>query len=228
MIKDAGLEYNKQWKAIADEGIGGPVPYVAPTTYTVVPASPSSPEAIVTIAGKGYTDMMAATHRPLMPAFFPNEIYYSLEFNISTDDNAPTKAQALESEAVYCHLDDTGKCWYYNNSLQFNYQEGGMIQVFTPTNPWLDTGIKVPKFTPNLPCPVKISYLVDTVNHVMSTQAVMVNGVSHALPASCQKLPGVNKSPIWAPGVYVQFQLDLAFAGGTFVNKYSGVGINWE
>lgn len=229
MIQDVNIEYNKQWEALANPGIGGPVPYVAPKVFTVTPASLTNPNMEVTISGGSYTDMMAATHRPLIPAFFPNQIYYSFVFNIIVDQNAPTQDQAFESEAVYCWLDSAGKCWYCNTSFQVNYEEGGMVQVYTPNNPWLDTGIKVPKFTPNVPCPVKISYLIDTVNHVYSTLGFVMNGVSYALPASCQKLPAVVKSPPWAPGVYTQFQLDKDYLpSGQMTNKYNGVGINWE
>lgn len=228
MISDALLEYNKQWAVYTGPDIGGPVPYVAPTVATVTPASNKSADLVVEISGKGYTDMMAATHRPLMPAFYPNAIYYSLSYDITTDLTSLSTVQALESEASYCWLDAQGECWYCNNSLQFNYEEGGMIQAFTPANPWLDTGIKVPKFNPNVPTPVKISYLVDTVNRVMSTQGVTVDGVSYALPAAFQKIPAIRKTPTWAPGVYVQFQLDLAYAGGTLTNKYRNIGVNWE
>ena len=51
MISDNLLERNPQWQAIANAGIGGPVPYVAPTVYTVTPATDQDPFLTVTITG---------------------------------------------------------------------------------------------------------------------------------------------------------------------------------
>jgi hypothetical protein len=59
----------------------------------------------------------------------------------------------------------------------------------------------------------------------MSTLAVEINGISHPLPATFQKIPGSKRG--WAPGVYVQFQLDLASKGGSITNKYSNISLNW-
>ena len=223
MITDALLEYNKQWTAIANEGIGGPVPYVAPTTYTVTPG----PAVAVTIAGKGYTCMMAATHRPLMPAFFPSQVYYSFEYLLQTDANV-AQLQAHESEASYCWTDSKGT-WYCNNSLQLNQvNPKGMIQAYaSPTNVWADTGIVVPNLLPNEFYPIKISYCVDMIGRTMSTQSITINGRTYPLPGIFQKVPAISR-PGWAPGIYAQIQLDLAFAGGSVTNKYSGININWE
>jgi hypothetical protein len=233
MIPDRGLEYNRQWEAIANMGIGGPKPYVQPKVFTVIPASPTNPNLEVTIVGSGYTDMMAATHRPLMPVFDPTHIYYSFLFNLNIDPNAPTQGQALESEANYVYVDAKGISWEMPTDWQINIEENWMIQGFTPEVPWLDTGIRIPKLTPGIPCPIKISYLVDEVNGVCSTLGFVVNGVSYPMPAAFQKIPAQQKNTepnvdTWAPGIYAQFQLDLASKGGSMTNKYSGVAIAWE
>jgi hypothetical protein len=227
MITDCGLEYNKQWEAIANEGIGGPDPYVAPTIYKVTPAN-IAPNLAVTIVGGSYTDMMAATHRPLMPVFDPKNIYYSLSYNINIDPNTPTQGQALESEANYCHIDAQGKCWYYPSDLQFNIEKGWMIQGFTWPEPWLDTEFKIAPFKAGVPCPVKINYLVDTIDHNVSTLSVVVNGILYTMPAAFQKVAAQQLTPVWAPGIYVQFQLDLASKGGSMTNIYTNVCVNWE
>ena len=233
MISDSGLEFNKQWIAIANAGIGGPVPYVPPKVFTVTPATLANPNLEVTIAGSAYTDMMAASHRPLMPAFDPSQIYYSLLFNLNIDQNTPTQGQALESEANYVYVDAKGISWEFPSDWQINIEQGWMVQGFTPTAPWLNTGIRIQPLTPGTPCPVKISYLVDTVNNNVSTLGFVVDGVSYAMPAAFQKIPAQQKNKAvnvgaWAPGIYVQFQSDLASKGGLMTNKYTGVAINWE
>lgn len=221
MISDSLLEFNSQWEAIANAGIGGPVPYVAPKTFTATPATAANPALEVVIVGGSYTDMMAATHRPLMPAFYPNAIYYSYSFDITPDSGA--SVQALEFEASFC--DTSG--YYYNNSMQLNYvNPKNMIQAYGgPANPWANTNIIVDPFAPNVPTPVEVNYLVDTVGRTMSTLSVEIGGKVYPLPAMFQKMPGKKNS--WAPGVYVQFQLDLASKGGSITNKYSNISVNW-
>jgi hypothetical protein len=222
MIRDANLEFNPQWTALANPGIGGPVPYVAPTVFTATPATKANPFLTVTIAGGPYTDMMAATHRPLMPAFFPNAIYYSFEFEITPDANFKN-IQALEFEAAFC-----ANGIYYDNASQLNYvNPAGHVQAYaSPENVWADTEIILPQFTAGMATPVRVNYLVDTVGCTMSTLSLEVMGKAYPLPAQFQKVPGAPRSG-WAPGIYVQFQSDLASKGGTFTNKYSNVHLDW-
>jgi hypothetical protein len=233
MIPDSQLEFAKNWIAIANEGIGGPVPYVPPTAFSVAPANPRSPNLLVAIAGSAYTDMMAALHRPLMPVFDPSRIYYSLSFNLNVDANTQTQAQALESEANFVYVDAKGISWEFPSDWQINVEENYMIQGFTPDIPWRDTGLRIPKLVSGIPCPIKISYLVDTVDNVISTLGFTVNGVSYAMPAVFQNIPAQRKNTVpkvntWMPGMYVQFQSDLAYKGGALIHEYSGVSINWE
>lgn len=223
MIQDSLLEFNPQWEAIANSGIGGPVPYVAPTSFTATPATEDNPFLEVSITGSRYTDMMAATHRPLIPVFFPDQVYYSLEFDITPDSNNQV-VQANEFEARYVDENAIN----YNNSMQLNnINPANTIQAFLSNAvPWADTGILVPKFTPNVATKVKINYLVDTINRVMSTLSVEIAGKMYPLSTAFQKIPGVLTKG-WTPGIYVQFQLDLASKGGTFTNKYSNIAIDW-
>jgi hypothetical protein len=221
MITDEWLEYSPQWTAIANSGIGGPDPYVAPKVFTATPATPANPYLTATIEGSSYTDFMAATHRPLMPAFYPDQIFYSLSFLFTPDANGKN-VQADEFEASFA--DQNG--YYYNNSMQHNnVNPAGMIQAYaSPTNVWANTGIVLPR--PTAPTLVQVNYCVDTVGRTMSTLSVSFGGKVYPLPAEFQKAPGIKRG--WAPGVYVQFQLDLASKGGTFTNKYSLISLNWE
>lgn len=230
MIIDQFLEYNPQWVAIANAGIGGPVPYVPPTTYTVTPATDTgSPQMVVSIAGVGYTDMMAATHRPIHAAFDPSNVYYSMFFNMQTDANIGS-AQVMECEARYYFTDSSGQGWGVNNCVQFNQvNPKGMVQAYaSPTNVWANTGIVLPNFLPNTRYSVRLNYLVDTVGKTASTLSLEYNGTNYPFPSLFQKVPMIKMTPAWTPGVYVQFQLGLDSAGGQFSIGYDHVNVEWR
>jgi hypothetical protein len=234
MIPDSGLEFNKQWYAIANAGIGGPKPYVAPTLFTVTDGTVSKSGALeVAIAGSSYTDMMAATHRPLMPVFDPSHIYYSFSYEINLDPNAPTQGQALESEAVPTWTDKNGISWQLPGYFQINIEEKGMVQGFTIAEPWLDSGNRVQIPTPGTPYPVKISYMWNQVANTISLPGFKANGVKYAMPSAFQNVPALAKNTVpnvdtWQQGMYVQLQSDLASKGGSMTNKYTGIELNWE
>lgn len=230
MLLDSQLEYNQQWQAIANAGIGGPVPYVPPTTYTVVPASDTgTPEMVITIAGVGYTDMMAATHRPLVTPFDPSNIYYSKYFNMQTDANIG-QAQVIEAEARYYFTDSHGQGWTANNCVQFNQvNPKGMVQAYaSPTNVWANTGIVLPNFLPNTRYSIRLNYLVDTVGKTSSILSLEFNGVTYPFPSMFQKVPMVQMTPAWTPGIYDQFQLGLNAAGGGFSIGIDHDNIEWR
>lgn len=225
MLSDNRLEYAPQWAVIANEGIGGPEPYVPPTIYTVTPASPADEWLEVMTVGKGYTDMMAYLHRPLPPAFDSSAQFISFEFELATDNNAPLKAQAIEFENCFCDA----ASYYYNGSLQINYNAGGELQAWQgPNYPWINTGINLGILVPETPYRFKVLYLLNTVKRTLSTVSVTVNDVTHALPPQFQNIPAIQKNPPWATGVYVQYQLDLAFAGGQFSVFAKNISVNGE
>lgn len=225
MISDSNLEYAPQWATIANVGIGGPVPYVPPSMYTITPASPSEEWMKVLIVGSSYTDMMAYLHRPLVPWFDPAAVYVSFQFEMMTDALAPMQAQAIEFENCFC-VDGEH---YYNGSLQINYQQGGELQAWAgPNNQWANTGINLGILVPSTPYRFKVLYLLNTVEHTLSTISVSVNDIVHSLPSEFQNIPAIIKNPAWAEGVYVQFQLDLAHAGGQFSIFAKNVSVNWE
>jgi hypothetical protein len=209
MIVDSNLEFNSQWAAYTDPGIGN-----QPTKAIVTYATVDDPFLTVTNVGGSYANMMAATHRPVLYGF------YSFSFNIFPGDW--NVIQALESEASYCDQNSR----YYNNSLQFNnVNPAGMIQAYaSPEEPWADTGIIVPRFSVGVQ--VTINYYVDVVKGTMSTLSIVIGGKTYPLPSKFENIPGFIR-PGWAPGLYVQFQPDLASKGGTIVNKYNNINVKW-
>lgn len=235
MINDSQLEFNQQWLPYTGPGIGGPTPEGPwPTTATVTPATLANPNLETTIVGAAYTDAMYATKRPLLPVFDPTHIYYSLAFNINVDPNASAVTQALESEAAYTFTDANGISWQFPVYWQINQEEKGMVQAYaSKTQPWLDTGIKIPFPTSGTPYPIKISYCVNTQAKTSSILGFVANGVSYAMPAAFQNVPAVQENKTagvdeWTPGMYVQFQSDLNYKGGAMTNKYTGVQVDWE
>jgi hypothetical protein len=223
---DDKLEFSDAWHVEVGPGIGGPVPYVAPTQAVVKPATTADPYMYVTIAGSRYTDMMAALLRPWQPEFIedPKNVEITLEFTLNTDDNSFNSLQALETDLRIA--DAAG--YNYNGSFQNNYQEGGQIQVYgvPPNPPWVDTGLKPGKFSRNTDHHVRIRYAVNTVAHTMSTPWAEIDGIRYSVPAKLMNVPGDLVK--WTPGLYLQLQLDLAFAGGSSTVKFKNVRCVWE
>jgi hypothetical protein len=205
MIRDNNLELSTQWQVKTGADIGGPVPFVPPTSFVIIP--PLTTSMAVYIAGPAYTDGMAALQRPWMPVFNPAAIPITLQYEICTDLNAPSQAQAIETDLRIC--DTAG--WNYNGSFQINYEEGGQLQVYNPTTPWLNTGCIPGKYSPGLWYPVAINYLVNTVTHVLTFVSASIDGIVYWLG---QTAPAQQLN--WVPGLYNQFQLDLAASGGAF------------
>jgi hypothetical protein len=223
---DGSLEFNDKWHVEVGPGIGGPVPFVAPTTATVVPASDSNPYMTVATTGTAYTDMMAALQRPWQPQFImnPAAVEITMQFTLNTDFNSFTSLQALEHDLRIC--DAAG--YNYNGSCQNNYEEGGQVQVYgvAPNPPWVNTGLMVGKYSEGVDHVVKIRYVVNTIAHTMSIPWYDLDNVRHVIPANLQNVPGQLLN--WTPGLYLQLQLDLAYKGGSSVVKFKNVQCIWE
>jgi hypothetical protein len=220
VIPDSGLEYSPQW-AVAPWNTGiGPV---KPISATVTPATPADPYLTVSLdAAPNYSNMLASTKRPLLPVYDPSQIYLSFAFTLTPDDNGDL-VQADEFEALY--YDENGYA-YHTQMQRNNVNPAGMIQAYaSPTNVWADTGIVISKRWTE-PTSIVVNYLIDTVAHTSSILSLENAGVSYALPAEFQNVPATQ--PKWTPGIYCQFQLDGAKAGGKFTNKYGGISVNWQ
>jgi hypothetical protein len=60
----------------------------------------------------------------------------------------------------------------------------------------------------------------------MSTTWFEVDGLQHIIPANLQNVPGQLLN--WTPGLYLQLQLDLAYAGGNATVRFKNVKCIWE
>jgi hypothetical protein len=220
------LEYNDGWQVRVGPGIGGPVPFVAPTLATVASASDANPYMTVSIAGKGYTDMMAALQRPWQQEFVENpaKVELTLDFMVNTDTPSFNTLQALESDFRIC--DPAG--YNYNGSFQINYKEEGQIQVYgvAPNPAWVNTGLNPGRYSPSVDHHVRIRYVVNTVAHTMSTPWCEIDGKRYVTPARLLNVSGDLLK--WTPGLYLQLQLDLAFAGGSSTVKFKNIKCVWE
>ena len=219
MIQDSLLEYNSQWSVAPwNTGIGP----TKPISATATPATSSDPYLVVTLdAAPNYSNMLASTKRPLLPIYDPSQIYLAFAFTLTPDANGAL-VQADEFEALY--YDQNG--WYYHTQVQRNnVNPAGMIQAYaSPTNVWADTGIVIPKRWTE-PTNIVVNYLIDTVAHTSSILSLENVGVVYPLPSMFQNVPATQ--PNWTPGIYCQFQLDGAKAGGQFTNKYNNITISW-
>jgi hypothetical protein len=181
---------------------------------------------VVAINGAAYTDMMAALQRPWQPEFIENPaaVGIRLEMVLNTDLDALNMLQALEHDLRIC--DAAG--YNYNGSCQNNYEEGGELQIYgVPPNPaWVNTGQMVGRYAENEDHLVRMRYLVNTVAHTMSTTWFEVDGLQHIIPANLQNVPGQLLN--WTPGLYLQLQLDLAYAGGKATVRFKNVKCIWE
>jgi hypothetical protein len=180
---------------------------------------------VVSIAGAAYTDMMAALQRPWQPQFISNpaKVELTLDFILNTDVPSFTTLQALESDFRIC--DPAG--YNYNGSFQNNYEEGGQIQVYgvAPNPAWLNTGLKPGKYSSGVDHHVRIRYVVNTVAHTMQMPWSDIDNVRYTVNAPVN-VPGDLLN--WTPGIYLQLQLDLAYAGGASTVKFRNIQCIWE
>jgi hypothetical protein len=221
-IIDGGLEY-LPWQTYVNPGIGN-----APETCSAVSATSAVPELAVSIKGGKYANMMAAIHRPMPPTVSGNQVAYAMSYTLTTDESV-VLLQAHESEIRCCFTDSKGINYNPNCSLQLNQvNPKGMIQAYaSANNVWADTGIVIPNLAPNTSYPITINYLLDMVGHTQSTTSINIMGKTYSLPSLFQKVPFGPQVPAWTPEMYIQVQLDLAFAGGSVTCKYSGVNLIW-
>lgn len=226
MFSDSGLEFAPEWfVAPWNPGIGP----VQPIAATVTPASNTDPNMQVLLdAPPGYSNMLAAIHRPLGPVEDPSKVYYSFDFTMIPDAQSP-KLQAFEFEALYYFTDTKGVGHVLRNQMQYSIVNPiHELQMWTPSNPWTNTGIIVPMFKPGVPWPVRVNYIADTVGLTMSTTSVTIAGINYPLPAPFQKVPGQILNPPWQQGCYVQFQPDGPAGGVNTVLEFNNVAVNWE
>lgn len=218
MFRDKGLE-SYTWTPEVGNAIGSPG--TPNPTITVLQPSGSHSYLTVTTVGAGYADGLAKLARPLLlnPA---NKGALTYSYEIMTDSRAPGAAQAMETTLRI--FDQNG--WNYPGDFQFNYEEGGMVQIWaSAADPWQDTGLLVGKFTPNVWYSVAINFTFDTTKHTMSIPSFTVNGKMYTVPASMQNVAGANDLD-WPPSeIVIQHQLDLNAAGGAYSVSYRNVDI---
>jgi hypothetical protein len=214
MINDSNLEHGA-WVAKTGPGIG-PVPQ----TFLILPPLDDESPLILYVANPTYGNGLAASYRPLMPAFDPTAIPLAFEYEVCTDGNGPSLAQAIETDLLYCGADG----YKAIGGLQNNYQLGGVIQISNAAGDWVNTDVTLGKFAPGVWYSVKINYLVNAVAHTITYVSLVVNGITYPLG---QTFASTLMSPIWKPGVYAQLQTDVGAAGGGFSVGFKNVGLVW-
>jgi len=231
MFRDTNLEFSP-WGVRTGPGIGGPVPFVAPKSFTVAAPTPERQAIVVAIEGTAYTDGMAVQQRPWIDAFDPSQILVRYEFDmLIPDGNAAKFAQAIETDLRLC-----SKSGYnYNGSFQNNNQEKGQIQVYgvAPKPAWQNTGIMIGMYAEDVLHHVEINYLINDTNTAangmppfsMNISSFELDGELYTIPAAFQNSPGALLN--WVPGAYEQLQHDLNSTGGAFEIEFSDIAIDW-
>jgi|HubBroStandDraft_2_1064218.scaffolds.fasta_scaffold99454_3 hypothetical protein len=229
MLQDTQLELSP-WSTRTGPGIGGPVPFVAPTSFTVTQPTSTNQYLEVSITGSAYTDGMAVQQRPWIAPFDPSQICIRYEFDIFPKASAATCAQAIETDLRI----SSPSGYNYNGSFQNNYEEKGQIQVYgvAPNPAWRDTGIMVGLYVQG-PQHVEINYLINDTNTTangmppfsMSIVSFELAGKLYPIPVALQNNPGDNLK--WTPGLYEQLQLDLNYAGGSFAVGFRNIACDW-
>jgi len=200
MIQDVDLHLEQGWEKKVGPDIGGPVPFLPPDAYGFVQGTTAMR---FDIRGKAYTDWLAALHRPLLL----NTGHLSLMFELMTDLNALTVAQAIEIDT---RISAAG--WNFNHSFQNNYQSGGMLQISGQDNNWVDTGIKFGKFQPRAWYAIGLHYSFDAVAFNYRTERIQVGDETFDL-----SLPTLKAQKLgWTDGAHLQVQQDLAASGGSY------------
>jgi hypothetical protein len=184
-------------------------------TYWVAPyqTNPSldGSSTVFSIAGNAYSDDLFGAH----PGVDPNATHYIMDWNVMTDANAPTAAQALEFDFI-----QVANGLKFNFSSECNYATGTWDTWNEPNMSWIHTSVPCTKLTPNVWHHFRWYYeRVGSQTHYIS---LTVDGVTYPIPDAYtyQPAPPTN----WANGALVfQVQQDLsATPGGGFkewINK---------
>lgn len=194
--------------------IGG----VMPSTYGIIQAIPTSPNGIlVFIGGNAYSDFETYIVRPILP----NTGNLNLSFNLNTDSNTPTVAQAIETDSII-----TINGWTYNCSLQLNYEENGEIQVASASGGWVNTGIIVGKLPFGVDNTYSIQYYINETTKESSIVSLTLNRIEYPIPLSLQNIAGTQRG--WTDGAIFQVQLDIGANAGAYSLLVSSANYTWS
>lgn len=198
------------WKEQTGSNIGG----VAPAKYSFSQNIQWQPQAallaVTGISGKYCDWLVGALALPLLP----NTGHLALRHRFMVDAGFAQAAQARELDTKI--TDANGIT--YNGSSQWNCAEkpGSMsFQVDKAGGGWVDTGIVIPKFAPNVEHVERIEYEFNIAAKTYSVVSIEVDGVLYPLPANLQNLPGKNVG--WAKSeILPQMQQDVNTTGGSW------------
>jgi hypothetical protein len=214
--RDLNLELDSGWETHVGEDIGGPDPYVPPTSYgfTQLP-SVISDWMIFYIQGAPYTCWLAGLTRP-MP---PNNGSLTLGFDVATDADTFVNAQALEFDVDVVD----GKQYLYPAGLQIVYETGGEVQVWNGVD-WIGTGVTVGKFAANTVNHVAIENQFNFSAHTWTILSITVNGKVYGISVG----EFVATLSDWAANTAtIQVQQDLGAAGGSMAQGLRNTDFLW-
>jgi hypothetical protein len=168
--------------------------------------------AVLSVTGVNgkYCDWLAGISLPLPT----NTGNVEMHLVFALDANTLTNTQAIETDTK---ITDANKITY-NGSLQFDYSQSPtlmFVQIDKAGGGWVNTGISLPKWTPNVTHTEDVYYSFNSTAKTYSVLQVVLDGVVYPTPASLHNLPGTNAG--WAPSeILPQLQQDTNTKGGTW------------
>jgi hypothetical protein len=213
---DKNLELDSGWVSNASAAIGGPTPYVPPTSYGFVqPPSAVSDWIEFFIEGPAYTCAVSSITRPI-PA--NNNGLLTMNFDLVVDANTPNLAQALEFDAVVV---DANKKQYVAG-LQI--LQDGTVQLWI-NGKWQNAGVNVGRFVANTVIPASISYQFVWAAETYQFLSLTVSG--KAYPITMPPCAAIESD--WAENTLtVQIQQDLNATGGTMREWVQNLDSAWS
>lgn len=125
----------------------------------------------------------------------------TLAFRLLVDAASFDAAQAIEFDTLVIK-----NGYKHNLSAQNNQNRGGILEVALGGPSWVDTGIKLGKFTPDVFHDVVWEYDYDANAHTHSYIAITVDGNRYPLPAKFQNIKAITSN--WSERIHLQLQLD--------------------
>ena len=192
------------WIFRTGSNIGG----VAPASYGMTQGVFGHPLAALlhtqsAATNPGYADWLAGGVFNL-PPICTGHLQLGLTFFVSS----VSVIQAIEIDTKITDANQVT----FDGSLQFDYSQSEtltFVQVDKKGGGWVNTGISVDKFAPNVEHTVLIEYEFNSVAKTHSVVSITIDGVFYALPASLQNLPDVAYNPPWkASEILPQLQQD--------------------
>jgi hypothetical protein len=208
-LKIANCQMASVWNPRTGTNIGG----VPPASYgmsqgTVFGLPNAALLRVQNLPEPGYyADWMSAGVFHL-PESCTGHLQMGISFFVDADSLA--NAQAIEMDTK---ITDANQITY-DGSLQFDYSQSAtnaVVEIVGAKGGWVETGIIIPKFAPNVEHSVLIEYEFNSAAKTSSVVSITIDGTLYPMPANLSNIPGSTNAPHpWAANeILPQLQQDV-------------------